>query len=61
MQWRTDAYEFVDDKPALDLLAGGTWLREAIEAGTGAAELEARCETGRLAFLKRRERFLRYG
>ncbi|MCA9638094.1 MAG: DUF1343 domain-containing protein, partial [Myxococcales bacterium] len=32
MRWRTERYEFVDDRPALDLLAGGSWLRAAVEA-----------------------------
>ncbi len=31
--WRTEPYEFVSDRPALDLLTGGPQLREAIEAG----------------------------
>lgn len=31
--WRSDAYEFVTDKPAIDLLWGSTELREAIDRG----------------------------
>ena len=31
--WRTEPYEFVDDRPAIDLLSGDTALRRAIEAG----------------------------
>ncbi len=31
--WRQQPYEFVVDRPALDLLAGDTALREALEAG----------------------------
>lgn len=31
--WRADAYEFVTDKPAIDLLWGSSTLREAIDAG----------------------------
>ena len=30
---RTEAYEFRDDVPAIDLLTGSTDLRQAIEAG----------------------------
>ena len=31
--WRADPYEFVSDRPAIDLLWGSTALREAIDAG----------------------------
>jgi uncharacterized protein YbbC (DUF1343 family) len=31
-RWRTEPYEFVEDPPAIDLLAGGDWLRKEIEA-----------------------------
>jgi uncharacterized protein YbbC (DUF1343 family) len=61
MKWRTEAYEFVADRPAIDLLAGGAWLRAAIEAQAPIAELMAREEPGRLAFLVRRRGFLLYG
>lgn len=37
--WRTEPYEFVVDRPAIDLLAGGRWLREGVEAGAGLEEL----------------------
>ncbi len=60
MQWRTEPYEFVADRPAIDLLAGGSWLRSAIEAGTSAGELVAMHEPGRRAFVERREAFLLY-
>ena len=60
MQWRTEAYEFVADRPAIDLLAGGAWLRAAIEAQAPIAEMVAREEPGRRAFLTRRRGFLLY-
>lgn len=31
--WRRDAYEFVVDRPAIDLLTGGPEVREAIDGG----------------------------
>ncbi|HSH67694.1 MAG TPA: hypothetical protein VLB84_18275, partial [Bacteroidia bacterium] len=31
--WRRAPYEFVSDRPAIDLLTGGTECREAIESG----------------------------
>jgi uncharacterized protein YbbC (DUF1343 family) len=60
MRWRTERYEFVDDRPAIDLLAGGPWLREAIEAGTSTADMLAAQEDERRGFLARRRPFLRY-
>ena len=60
MRWRTERYEFVDDRPAIDLLAGGPWLRAAIEAQVSAAEMAASQEAGRGRFLARRRAFLRY-
>jgi uncharacterized protein YbbC (DUF1343 family) len=60
MRWRTEVYEFVADRPALDLLAGGPWLRQAIEAQVSLAEMLAAEEPGRLAFLRRRAPFLLY-
>ncbi len=32
-RWRTERYEFVDDKPAIDLLCGTDAVRKAIDAG----------------------------
>lgn len=60
MRWRTERYEFVDDRPALDLLAGGPWLRAAVEAQAPLAELLAAQEPGRRAFIARRRPFLLY-
>lgn len=37
--WRTEAYEFVDDQLAIDLLLGDATLREALEAGADPVEL----------------------
>jgi uncharacterized protein YbbC (DUF1343 family) len=60
MKWRTEPYEFVSDRPAIDLLAGGPWLRQAIEAGASTSELMYVCEPDRQAFLRRRRPFLLY-
>jgi uncharacterized protein YbbC (DUF1343 family) len=32
-RWRTERYEFVDDRPAIDLLTGDAGVREALDAG----------------------------
>jgi uncharacterized protein YbbC (DUF1343 family) len=58
--WRTEPYEFVADKPAIDLLAGGSWLRQGIESGVCVDELERSQESERERFLARRRRFLVY-
>lgn len=61
LRWRAEPYEFVADRPAIDLLAGGTWLREGIEAG---ASLEALCRAwprDEDAFGRRREAVSLYG
>ncbi len=60
MRWRTERYEFVDDRPAIDLLAGGPWLRAAVEAQTPVREMLAAHESARRAFVARRRPFLRY-
>lgn len=60
MRWRSEPYEFVADRPAIDLLAGGPWLRAAVEAQAPLAELLAAQEPARRAFIARRRSFLRY-
>ncbi|NOZ93266.1 MAG: DUF1343 domain-containing protein, partial [Acidobacteria bacterium] len=37
--WRAEAYEFVEEIPAIDLLTGDERARKAIETGTGLDEL----------------------
>jgi len=46
--WRADAYEFVDDIPAIDLLFGSARPRKAIEAGCSFDELSSLLETPRV-------------
>jgi uncharacterized protein YbbC (DUF1343 family) len=59
-RWRTEKYEFVDDKPAIDLLTGSAGFRKQVEEGKTVAELCAMWEPERAAFVKERERFLLY-
>ena len=58
--WRDRAYEFVTDRPAIDLLAGGPWLRGGIEAGVGLDELCATWGPDERAFRERRAPHLLY-
>ena len=59
--WRRDAYEFVRDRLAIDLLLGRTGLREMLEAGAEIAEMEASWTEGLDAFRADRARVLLYG
>ena len=58
--WRRDAYEFVTDRPAIDLLAGNDELRRQIERGVPIDEIEASWEPERQRYLELRERVLLY-
>lgn len=58
--WRREPYEFVADRPAIDLLTGGPELRLAIDRGM---EVDALLEAGEhevARFAERRERWLLY-
>lgn len=59
-EWRTEAYEFVSDILAIDLLFGSTQIREAIEQGTELHELEQLWLPQQEDFTKLRESFLLY-
>jgi uncharacterized protein YbbC (DUF1343 family) len=59
-QWRAKAYEFVDQIPAIDLLAGNAALREGIEAGASLDDLAARWPRDEGAFLEERQPYLLY-
>jgi uncharacterized protein YbbC (DUF1343 family) len=59
-QWRHRAYEFVGDKPAIDLLAGNDQLRRQIGKGTSLKEIENSWEEEKEIFLKMRKPHLLY-
>ncbi|MCA2977491.1 MAG: DUF1343 domain-containing protein [Myxococcaceae bacterium] len=58
--WRADAYEFVDDVPAFDLLCGTAHIRKGIEAGWPLERLVAGFEAELEPFLPLRKRHLIY-
>lgn len=60
LQWRTEVYEFVGDKLAIDLLFGDDRIRLAIDAGANAEEIMTMMEPDRLGFIERRAAFLLY-
>lgn len=59
-RWRTEKYEFVEDKPAIDLLTGNDFFRKAVERGDTVAQLCAAWEPERARFLAEREKVLLY-
>jgi uncharacterized protein YbbC (DUF1343 family) len=59
-RWRTERYEFVDDKPAIDLLTGSAAFRAKAEQGAPVAQLCALWDAERDAFARDRLRFLLY-
>jgi len=59
-RWRTERYEFVDDKPAIDLLAGSSLFRERVEQGATVDQLCALWDGERAKFLEVREGALLY-
>jgi uncharacterized protein YbbC (DUF1343 family) len=58
--WRAAPYEFVTDRPAIDLLTGGTECRAAIESGAGPAEWIATWEADEESFRAERREILLY-
>jgi uncharacterized protein YbbC (DUF1343 family) len=60
-QWRAEAYEFVTDVPAFDLLCGTARVREALEAGADFEDVAALLDGAETAFLERRAPHLLYG
>ncbi len=59
-QWRHRAYEFVQDIPAIDLLAGNENLRLDIEKGESLKKIKASWEEEKASFLKLRKPYLIY-
>ena len=58
--WRTSAYEFVSDRPAIDLLTGGPEFREAVDSGRGIADVLQRERAAVQGFEQVRAAFLLY-
>jgi uncharacterized protein YbbC (DUF1343 family) len=59
-QWRTDAYEFVDQVPAFDLLCGTDQVRAGIEAGRPVDQLVAGFDEDAMRFRARRTAYQLY-
>jgi uncharacterized protein YbbC (DUF1343 family) len=58
--WRTEPYEFVSHRPAIDLLTGGAEVRLGIERAAAPEEIFATWLKAERAFSERRRPFLLY-
>jgi uncharacterized protein YbbC (DUF1343 family) len=58
--WRTEPYEFVADRPAIDLLTGGPEIRFAIDRGAGVDTILEEEEMEVARFAERRQTWLLY-
>jgi uncharacterized protein YbbC (DUF1343 family) len=58
--WRTAPYEFVHDRPAIDLLAGNVVVREALDRGDALDDFVASWRGDELAFRDERRSALLY-
>jgi uncharacterized protein YbbC (DUF1343 family) len=58
--WRREPYEFVADRPAIDLLFGSDRERAALEAGQSPSAIAHAWEAEEAAFRERRRPFLLY-
>lgn len=59
-QWRSEAYEFVSDRLAIDLLFGNTAIREAIEQKIPLRDIAALWHEDENQFAQQRKPFLLY-
>lgn len=59
-QWRADPYEFVGDRPAIDLLTGDEALRHAVDSGARPTAWLDSWAADEAEFRRRREPFLLY-
>jgi uncharacterized protein YbbC (DUF1343 family) len=59
-RWRTEKYEFVSDRPAIDLLTGSDAVRLGIERGLPLEEIFATWVSAERAFADRRRAHLLY-
>ncbi len=58
--WRETSYEYEHEKLSIDILSGGSSLRERIDAGVGAEDQAREWADGEEAFRRLRESFLLY-
>jgi uncharacterized protein YbbC (DUF1343 family) len=59
-RWKDPPYEFVTDRLPIDILWGNSWIREDLQNGTAPDDIEGNWQSGLLAFLQVRNRYLLY-
>jgi uncharacterized protein YbbC (DUF1343 family) len=59
-QWKLPPYEYVHDRLPIDVIAGGTRIREQIEGGKTVAEIAESWAKDEAAFAERRKPYLLY-
>jgi uncharacterized protein YbbC (DUF1343 family) len=60
MAWRSEPYEFVADRPAIDLLTGGVEFRTLVDSGAALDDLREHDARAAAQFAERRRPFLLY-
>jgi uncharacterized protein YbbC (DUF1343 family) len=58
--WRREPYEFESERLAIDLLAGGVWLRELVEEGKDPAGVQEEWKKGLREYQRLRRKHLLY-
>ncbi len=58
--WKPPPYEYEQKKQPIDVIAGATWFREAIDAGERAESIAARWRTGVSSFRELQQPYLMY-
>lgn len=60
LKWRTEAYEFVADRPAIDLLTGGPEFRESVDGNRDIQDYLREDQQSAAAFARSRQQDLLY-
>ena len=60
LRWRTEEYEFVSHTPAIDLLMGGTQVREQIDSGVAWQTIVSEWESHESQWRETRKKWLLY-
>lgn len=59
--WRNFAYEYVFDKLAIDVINGGTYLREWVDnKNSTVEEFEQKCQSDEKSWIKTQEKYFQY-
>jgi uncharacterized protein YbbC (DUF1343 family) len=58
--WNSEAYEFIEDIPAIDLLFGSAEFRKMVDSGAGFSEIAERFSGREAGFAARRREFFLY-